>query len=134
MAQRIRIPFHPDSPHEESHSRSLAAVLGRISPGGGAAWLLTGPVDTPISAIVGGLITGLILGAVQAWAMRADRRLSAAWTIATAVGMAVGLTSGAALVGFFHPELLGDPRRAGRGLRCGSRHRPSRRAAVSPWG
>ena len=68
--------------------------------GGGAAWLLTGPVDSPISAIAGGLVTGLILGVVQAWAMRLDRRLTAAWTVATAVGLAVGLTSGAALVGY----------------------------------
>jgi hypothetical protein len=68
--------------------------------GGGAAWLLTGPVDAPISAIAGGLVTGLILGVVQAWAMRADRRLTAEWTVATAIGLAVGLTSGAALVGY----------------------------------
>ena len=32
--------------------------------------------------------------------MRADRRLFAAWTVATAVGLAIGLTTGATLVGF----------------------------------
>ena len=68
--------------------------------GGLAAFLLTGPVDSTASAIAGGLVTGVVLGAVQAWAMRADRRLFAAWALATAVGLAVGLAIGASLVGF----------------------------------
>jgi hypothetical protein len=68
--------------------------------GGLAAFLLTGPVDSAGSAIAGGLVTGVVLGAVQAWAMHADRRLFAAWALATAVGLATGLAIGASLVGF----------------------------------
>lgn len=68
--------------------------------GGLAAWLLTGPVDSTLSAIAGGLVTGIVLGAVQAWAMRADRRLFVAWVVATAVGLSAGLAFGASLVGF----------------------------------
>jgi hypothetical protein len=68
--------------------------------GGLAAWLLTGPVDSTLSAIAGGLVTGIVLGAVQAWAMRADRRLFVTWVVATAVGLSAGLAFGASLVGF----------------------------------
>ena len=100
MAQ---ITATPSTPTVRTTGRTIARWLVSFAGfplGGGAAWLLTGPVDSPVSALAGGLITGLILGVVQAWAMRADRRLFAAWTIATAVGLAIGLTTGAALVGF----------------------------------
>ena len=85
----------PTPPTVRSPARTVARWMLSFAGfplGGGAAWLLTGPVDAPISAIAGGLVTGLILGVVQAWAMRMDRRLTAAWTVATAVGLAVGLT------------------------------------------
>jgi hypothetical protein len=68
--------------------------------GGLAAWLLTGPVTDPTSAVTGGLLTGAVLGAAQAWALRAGRRQLVTWVFATAVGMAVGLAAGASLVGF----------------------------------
>ena len=68
--------------------------------GGLAAWLLTGPVVDPTSAVAGGLLTGAVLGAVQAWALRATRRSFVAWSLATSVGMAAGLTVGASIIGF----------------------------------
>ena len=100
MAQ---ITATPSPPTVRTTGRTIARWLVSFAGfplGGGAAWLLTGPVDSPGSALAGGLITGLVLGVVQAWAMRADRRLSAAWTVATAVGLSIGLATGAALVGY----------------------------------
>ncbi len=68
--------------------------------GGAAAILTVGPVQSVSSAVAGGLLTGAVIGAVQGWAMRADRWLLLAWTLATAVGLAGGLAVGAALVDF----------------------------------
>jgi hypothetical protein len=68
--------------------------------GGLSAMILTGPVDSAVSALAGGLVTGAVLGAVQAWALRFDRRQLAAWTLATALGLAAGLALGASLVDF----------------------------------
>ncbi len=68
--------------------------------GGAAAILTVGPVHSVSSAVAGGLLTGAVLGAVQGWAMRADRWLLLAWTLATAVGLAGGLAVGAMLVDF----------------------------------
>jgi hypothetical protein len=68
--------------------------------GGVTAMILTGPVNSTASAIAGGFVAGVVLGAVQAWALRADRRLFAAWALATAVGLASGLAAGASLVRF----------------------------------
>jgi hypothetical protein len=72
--------------------------------GGYAAFLTTGRVDDPVSALAGGLLTGAILGAVQAWAMgaRAPRRLT--WILASALGMMAGVAAGAALVDY-HTDL-----------------------------
>ena len=67
---------HPHATSTVQHDRSAPSLAGWHRPrgfplGGGTAWLLTGPVDSPASALAGGLITGLVLGVVQAWAMRA---------------------------------------------------------------
>jgi hypothetical protein len=80
-------------------SRWMISFLG-FPIGGLAAWLLTGPVIDPTSAVTGGLLTGAVLGAAQAWALRADRRQILGWILATAVGMSLGLTVAASLVGF----------------------------------
>ena len=93
----------PPAPAVRSTGRTVARWMISFAGfplGGLAAILLTGPVDSTASAIAGGLVTGLVLGTVQAWAMRADRRLVAAWALLTAGGLAVGLTVGASLVGF----------------------------------
>jgi hypothetical protein len=91
------------APHSLSTRRVLLrwmiSFLG-FPLGGFAAWLLIGPVIGTTTAVTGGLLTGAILGAVQAWALRADRRSLASWTLTTAVGMAVGLTVGASVGGF----------------------------------
>jgi len=100
MAQ---ITATPSTPTVRTTGRTIARWMVSFAGfplGGVTAWLLVGPVDSPARAIIGGLVTGLILGVVQAWAMRADRRLSAAWTVATAVGLSIGLATGAALVGY----------------------------------
>jgi hypothetical protein len=72
--------------------------------GGYAAFLLTGRVDAPDSALTGGLLTGLILGAVQAWAMGparpGTRSWAWSWSLATGVGLMVGVAAGAALVSY----------------------------------
>ncbi len=68
--------------------------------GGLAALILTGPVDSALSALAGGLVTGAVLGAVQAWALRLDRRQLMVWTLATALGLAAGLALGAWIVEF----------------------------------
>jgi hypothetical protein len=80
-------------------ARWMVSFLG-FPLGGFAAWLLTGPVIDATSAVTGGLLTGAVLGAAQAWALRADRRQTLPWIVATAVGMAVGLAAGSSLVGF----------------------------------
>ena len=68
--------------------------------GGAVAIIAVGPVDTVPTAALGGLLTGAVLGAVQGWAMRADRQLLLAWTVATGIGLSIGLTVGASLVHF----------------------------------
>jgi hypothetical protein len=97
------IAASPATPTSRSTVRTIARWMISFAGfplGGLAALLLTGPVDSTTSAIAGGLVTGVVLGAVQAWAMRADRRLLAAWTLATALGLAAGLAIGASLVSF----------------------------------
>jgi hypothetical protein len=97
------IAASPATPTRPSTLRTIARWMVSFAGfplGGLAAFLLIGPVDSTTSAIAGGLVTGVVLGAVQAWAMRADRRLFAAWALATAVGLAAGLALGASLVGF----------------------------------
>lgn len=86
---------------------TTARIIGRwmvsfvgFPLGGLVAVLLTDPVDSVSHAVVGGLLTGAVLGAVQAWALRADRRQLASWTLATALGLAGGLALGSALVDF----------------------------------
>ena len=79
--------------------RWLASFAG-FPLGGFAAMLLVGPVDSLVPAVLGGLVTGSVLGAVQAWALRADRRTTAAWVVATAVGLAAGLGLGTGIVDF----------------------------------
>jgi hypothetical protein len=95
------------APAPTTHRLSAKRVLLRwllsfvgFPLGGLTAWLLVGPVVDTTSATIGGLVTGAILGAVQAWALRADRRQSVTWTLATAVGMAVGLAAGASAAGY----------------------------------
>lgn len=68
--------------------------------GGLTAMILSGPVDTPLTAIIGGLLTGTVLGAAQALAMRFDRRDLLTWVLATAGGLATGLAVGASVVDF----------------------------------
>jgi hypothetical protein len=93
----------PPTPIRRSTGRTIARWMVSFAGfplGGLAAIILTGPVDSTTSAIAGGLVTGVVLGAVQAWAMRADRRLLAAWVLATALGLAAGLAIGASVVSF----------------------------------
>jgi hypothetical protein len=68
--------------------------------GGFAAFLTTGRVEDPLSALAGGLITGAVLGAVQVWAMGPRGPRALAWCLATAVGMMAGVAAGAALVDY----------------------------------
>lgn len=68
--------------------------------GGLAAMLTVGAVDGRATAALGGLVTGTVLGAAQAIALRADRRVTAAWILATALGLSVGLAVGSAAVGY----------------------------------
>jgi hypothetical protein len=68
--------------------------------GGYAAFLLTGPVDGPGSALAGGLLTGAVLGALQIWAMVSARPRPLAWILATGLGLMAGVAAGAGLVGY----------------------------------
>ena len=68
--------------------------------GGYAAFLLTGRVDDPGSALAGGLLTGAVLGAAQVWALGQALPRSLAWIIATAAGLMGGVSAGAALVDY----------------------------------
>jgi hypothetical protein len=68
--------------------------------GGLTAMLLSGPVDSVVSAIIGGLLTGTVLGAAQALAMRFGRTQLLTWVLATAAGLASGLAVGASVVDF----------------------------------
>ena len=74
-AQIISIPST-----RRSVARWMLSFLG-FPLGGLAAWLLTGPVTDPTSAVTGGLVTGAVLGAAQAWALRAERRTVLSWTL-----------------------------------------------------
>ena len=68
--------------------------------GGLVAVVLSGPVDSPATAILGGLLTGVVLGAAQALAMGLRRRDLLRWVLATAAGLATGLAVGASVVDF----------------------------------
>lgn len=67
--------------------------------GGFAGTLITGRVDSPLSALTGGAIAGLIIGAGQALA--SSRRLKPqTWIPATVLGMSTGLALAAAAVDY----------------------------------
>jgi len=67
--------------------------------GGFAGTIITGRIDSPLSAVTGGAIAGLIIGAGQALA--SSRRLRPqTWIPATVLGMSAGLALGAAAVGY----------------------------------
>jgi hypothetical protein len=68
--------------------------------GGLVAWLIVGPVNTPLAAIAGGTISGLFLGVAQWWGLGRRAPSAFPWIFATTIGMAVGLTAGAAAVGY----------------------------------
>ncbi|NUS51166.1 MAG: hypothetical protein HOQ22_09045 [Nocardioidaceae bacterium] len=80
-------------------ARWLVSFVG-FPLGAVAAMLVAGAVDGVAPALVGGLVSGAVIGLAQAWAMRADRRLTAGWTVATALGLSAGLAVGSGAVGF----------------------------------
>ncbi|MDQ0923449.1 hypothetical protein QF038_001957 [Pseudarthrobacter sp. W1I19] len=67
--------------------------------GGFVGTIITGRIDSPLSAISGGAIAGLIIGAGQA--LTSSRRLKPqTWIPATAIGMSAGLALAAAAVDY----------------------------------
>jgi hypothetical protein len=68
--------------------------------GGLTAMLITGRVDSVLTALAGGLITGTILGAVQAWGLGRSGPGAIRWIAATAAGLTTGLGLGASWVDF----------------------------------
>lgn len=67
--------------------------------GGFAGTIITGRIDSPLSALTGGAIAGLVIGAGQA--LTSSRRLRPqTWIPATAIGMSAGLALAAAAVGY----------------------------------
>ncbi len=75
-----------------------AAFLG-FPIGGGAAFLLLGPIETVGTAAIAGAIAGSAIGVAQWMVLRRRLPLSALWVPATAGSMAIGLALGHALLG-----------------------------------
>jgi hypothetical protein len=61
--------------------------------------MITGRIDSPLSAMTGGAVAGLIIGAGQALASSHRLQLRT-WIPATVIGMSAGLALGAAAVGY----------------------------------
>jgi hypothetical protein len=62
------------------------------------AWLVLGPIATPLAAVGGGAIVGLGVGAAEAWVIRVA--LPVRWIAASVVGLAAGSLLGFLVGGF----------------------------------
>jgi hypothetical protein len=67
--------------------------------GGYLAYLLVGPITTPVQAALAGAITGAVLGLVQWAVLRTRLPVPIWWVVATSAGMAVGLALSTILLG-----------------------------------